>query len=76
MASGVLSLPDRGALSSWANPTSAESGSTDFDVGDGSRIRFLLLDTPLHLTSYKPIFMRQSFEKFLKDEDMLCSSRA
>jgi hypothetical protein len=76
MASGVLSLPDRGALSSWANPTSTESGSTDFDVGGGCRIRFLLLDTPLHLTSYKPIFMRQSFEKFLKDEDMLCSSRA
>ena len=66
----------RGALPSWANPTSTESGSTDFDVGGGCRIRFLLLDTPRHLTSYTPIFMRQLFEKFLKDEDMLCSSRA
>ena len=40
-------------------------------MGGCCRTRFLLLDTSLHLTSYKPIFMQQMFEKFLKDEDML-----
>ena len=35
----------RGALPSWANPTSTESGTPDFDVGGCCRTRFLLLDT-------------------------------
>jgi hypothetical protein len=68
---GTVFAGYRGALPSWANPTSTESGTPDFDVGGCCRTRFLLLDTSLHLTSYKPIFMQQMFEKFLKDEDML-----
>lgn len=62
----------RGELPPWATPTSPGEGSTDFDVGGGCRIRFIPLDTTLHLTSYKPIFMRQMFERFLKEEDLLC----
>ena len=69
---GTVFAGYRGALPPWANSTSTGSGTTDFDVGGGCRIRFLLLDTSLHLTSYKPIFMRQMFTEFLKDEDILC----
>lgn len=69
---GTVFAGYRGALPPWANSTSTGSGTTDFDVGGGCRIRFLLLDTSLHLTSYKPIFMRQMFTEFLRDEDILC----
>jgi hypothetical protein len=69
---GTVFAGYRGGLPPWATPTSSESGTTDFDVGGGCRIRFILLDTPLHLASYKPTFMRRMFEQFLTDEDMLC----
>jgi hypothetical protein len=69
---GTVFAGYRGGLPPWATPTSSELGTTDFDVGGGCRIRFILLDTPLHLASYKPTFMRRMFEQFLTDEDMLC----
>lgn len=62
----------RGELPPWAAPVTTQDGMTDFSVGDGCQIKFLSLDTHLHLTSYKPIFMRQVFEQFLKAEDALC----
>ena len=61
----------RGALPPWATPVATKDGVSDFDVAEGCRIRFVALDTSLHLASYKPIFMRQVFEQFLKAR-MLC----
>jgi hypothetical protein len=62
----------RGALPSWATAVSTKDGITDFAVADGCHIKFVSLDTPLHLSGYKPIFMRQVFEQFLQPEDILC----
>ena len=69
---GTLIAGYRGALPPWASPASTTNGITDFAVAEGCQIRFLPLDTSLHLTSYKPIFMRRVFEQFLQPEDILC----
>jgi hypothetical protein len=69
---GTLFAGYRGALPPWATPASTKDGITDFAVADGCQIRFVSLDTALHLTSYKPIFMRRVFEQFLRDQDILC----
>ena len=62
----------RGSLPPWAAPVSTKDKIADFAVGEGCRIKFVSLDTPLHLASYKPIFMRRVFEEFLQPEDILC----
>jgi hypothetical protein len=69
---GTLFAGYRGELPPWAAPVSAKDGVTDFAVADGGKIRFIRLDTSRHLASYKPIFMQEVFEKFLRDDDILC----
>jgi hypothetical protein len=59
---GTLFAGYRGALPPWANSASTKDGIADFAAADGCHIRFVSLDTPLHLASYKPIFMRRVFE--------------
>ena len=69
---GVFFAGYRGDLPPWATSISTKEGDPHFAVADGCQIRFVPVDTALHLTSYKPIFMQQMFERFLKTEDILC----
>ena len=62
----------RGELPPWSAPASLKDGMADFAVADGCDIKFLLLDTKLHLANYKPILMRRVFAEFLRPEDILC----
>ena len=62
----------RGSLPPWAAPVSTKDKIADFAVAEGCQIKFVSLETPLHLASYKPIFMRRVFEEFLQPEDILC----
>jgi hypothetical protein len=69
---GTVIAGYRGELPPWAKPVSIKDGIADFVVGDGCQIRFVPLDTPLHLTSYKPLFMQRVFEQFMRPDDMVC----
>jgi hypothetical protein len=62
----------RGIAGRWATPVSTKEGVTEFVVADGCTIKFVSLETSLHLASYKAAFMRQVFERFLQREDTLC----
>jgi hypothetical protein len=49
----------RGSLPPWAEPSRETSpGIRVRDFGDGCEIWFMSLDTPVHFTNYKPVFMR------------------
>ena len=73
MAFGELCLRDIGANCRRGSATaSLKDGMADFAVADGCNIKFLLLDTKLHLANYKPILMRRVFAEFLRPEDILC----
>ncbi|MBC7807899.1 MAG: hypothetical protein H7145_17340 [Akkermansiaceae bacterium] len=68
---GTLLVGYRGALPPWATPVTTTDDVTEYDVPGGGRIRFILLETTSHLANYKPIFMRQLFERFLGPGDSL-----
>ncbi len=68
---GTMLVGYRGALPPWVTPATTTDDVTDFDVPEGGRIRFILLDTTSHLANYKPVFMRQMFERFLVEDDSL-----
>jgi hypothetical protein len=56
---GSISAGYRGALPPWISQlTSLDSDST-FQVCPGVHIKFILLDTPVHFTNFKPRFIQQ-----------------
>jgi hypothetical protein len=69
---GTVFAGYRGKLPPWAGAISPNDPISDFKVAEGCNIKFVLLDTALHLTNYKPIMMRRVFEQFLQPEDVLC----
>jgi hypothetical protein len=54
---GIIYAGYRGALPPWAKNLQMEDGSSEFNVADGLAIRFIPLQTKIHLTNYKPDFM-------------------
>ncbi|XHR30847.1 MAG: hypothetical protein ACFUZC_09830 [Chthoniobacteraceae bacterium] len=54
---GVVWAGYRGPLPEWAQPVTQGDGFAEFAVAEGLSIRFLPLETPAHLTNYKPDFM-------------------
>lgn len=68
---GTMLVGYRGALPPWATPATTADDVTDYDVPEGGRLRFIRLDTKLHLANYKPTFMREMFERFVGPDDSL-----
>lgn len=49
----------RGPIPPWAQPLLQTDGHTTFEVAADCRIRFIPVETALHLTNHKPAFMRR-----------------
>jgi hypothetical protein len=56
---GCIAAGYRGALPPWLNQLKLSDGDGEYDICPGVRIRFILLDTPLHFANFKPGFMLQ-----------------
>jgi hypothetical protein len=56
---GCIAAGYRGALPPWLNQLKLSDGDGEYDICPGVRIRFILLDTPVHFTNLKPEFMLQ-----------------
>jgi hypothetical protein len=56
---GCISAGYRGSLPPWINQLKLSSGHGEYGVSSGVRIKFILLDTALHFTNFKPNFMLQ-----------------
>ena len=54
---GVVWAGHRGALPPWAQPLIQGEGYEEFRLPAGVSVRFLAVDTEVHLTNYKPDFM-------------------
>ena len=68
---GVIWAGCRGALPPWAQPRIAAQGFEEFQAAPGCVIRFVPLETPAHLTNYKPDFMLSLFDGLARDADAL-----
>lgn len=68
---GVIWAGYRGALPPWAQPRIAAQGFEEFPAAPGCVIRFVPLETPAHLTNYKPDFMLSLFNGLARDADAL-----
>jgi hypothetical protein len=60
---GVVWVGCRGALPPWAQPLARKDGYDEFQLSSGGVIRFVPLDTDVHLTNYKPDFMLRIWEQ-------------
>lgn len=61
----------RGTLPTWANPLKQGQGYQEFYIGKDCSIRFVKLNTPYHLTNYKPTFMWELWENYCPDAEAL-----
>lgn len=68
---GIIWAGYRGALPPWAQPRSAGPGFEEYQAAPGCVIRFVPLETPAHLTNYKPDFMLSLFDGLAGDADAL-----
>ena len=56
---GCISAGYRGPLPPWINQLKLSGCEGSYDVCSGVRIKFILLETPMHFTNFKPEFMLQ-----------------
>lgn len=68
---GVIYAGYRGPLPPWAGVAKPDNGFSELSVTDGLCIRFIPVDTRLHLTNYKPDFMLQIWEKHCPQAKLL-----
>ena len=61
----------RGALPPWARPIQAGSDFSEFQVAEGCWIRFVKVETPWHLTNYKPKFMLDVWDRLSPEADAM-----
>jgi hypothetical protein len=61
---GVVWAGYRGSLPPWATPLNDCDGYREFAVGDGLVIRFVLVESAIHFTNFKPQFMINVFLKY------------
>lgn len=70
--SGELCVGYRGALPPWVlDSPSFDSAHGVYQVNQGFRLKFILLETELHFTYYKPVFIRDIFKKYAPDSDIV-----
>jgi hypothetical protein len=68
--SGDLWVGYRGALPGWITESAAyDKASGDFQVAPTLRLRMVEIDTPMHLTYYKPTFIADLLENRAPDAD-------
>ncbi|HCF26830.1 MAG TPA: hypothetical protein DEV81_06400 [Cyanobacteria bacterium UBA11049] len=68
---GVIWIGYRGELPPWAKNLKMYQDYQEFIVAEGCVVRFVLLKTPIHLTSYKPDFMLQLWERYCPGTEAL-----
>ena len=54
---GCIAAGYRGALPPWLNQLELSDSDGEYKVCPGVRIKFILLDTPIHFSNHKPAFM-------------------
>ncbi len=68
---GTIYAGCRGPLPPWLREQPDANGFTEFVPAEGLTLRFIPLTTKLHLTNYKPDFMREVWEKHCSQSEAL-----
>jgi len=68
---GTIYAGYRGPLPPWVTNGLKVDGFVEYKPADGLTLRFIPLTTTLHLTNYKPDFMREVWEKHCPQADAL-----
>lgn len=73
---GIVYVGYKGELPPWAGPPTAPPaadwpGSRTLEVAPDLRVLFLPLDTPHHMSNYKPDFMLRLWESLAREADAL-----
>lgn len=68
---GTIYAGYRGDLPPWTQDLKTESTFSEYTVSDGCTIRFVKLETKLHLTNYKPEFILKVWEELHPDADRI-----
>ncbi len=68
---GTVFAGYRGDLPPWARRAERVEGGYDFRVTSGLKIKFIRLETKMHLTNYKPSLMLEIFERHCPETESL-----
>jgi hypothetical protein len=70
--SGVLWAGYRGALPNWITGSSSyNAASGEFQVNESFKLCMVPLETPLHFTYYKPVFLRDILEEYAPESELV-----
>jgi hypothetical protein len=68
---GTIYAGYRGDLPPWVAGARQNNGFSEFKAAEGLCIRFIPVNTKVHLTNYKPDFMLQLWEKYCPEAEQL-----